>query len=88
MVDSLHRALAILARPAELRPAAFEGLFGGGGASDPPKPPPVAQMPDLYDPAILERKRQAMDATLRTGRSSTNLSGNQGDYSGDKLGTP
>lgn len=64
----------------------MSGIFGG--APDLPKPPPVTQMPDLYDPAILAQKRQAQNATLRTGRESTLLSGNQSDYSGSKLGTP
>jgi len=51
-----------------------------------PATPPVAQMPDLYDPAILERKRLAQDTTQRTGRASTILTGAGGDYSGSKLG--
>lgn len=59
----------------------------GGGTPDLPKPPPITQMPDLYDPAILAQKRKAMDASASTGRQSTILSGNQGDYSGSKLGT-
>lgn len=84
MSAALFRALAFQGGPADLRPAAMGNLFGG--SPDLPKPPPVAQMPDLYDPAILEKKRMAADATLRTGRASTILTGNQGDYSGSKLG--
>lgn len=53
---------------------------------DPPSPEPPAPMPDLYDPALLARKRGPLDsASVRSGRISTMLSA-ENAYGSDKLG--
>jgi len=62
-------------------------LFGGGSPKPPPPPAPVA-MPDLMDPAVLEARKRTLQAAMgRSGRASTNLTGDNGDYSTDKLGS-
>ena len=44
-------------------------------------------MPDPDDPAVkLDQTRQMMLARARSGRASTVLSGESGDYSGSTLG--
>lgn len=52
-----------------------------------PDPPDPVKMPDPDDPAIkLDQTRQMMLARRRSGRASTVLSGESGDYSGSTLG--
>lgn len=59
-----------------------------GGPPKPPAPPPPQPMPDLMDPAILAAQRKrAQTALAGSGRASTILSGDNNDYSGDKLGS-
>ena len=64
----------------------MSSLFGGGPPAPPPPPPPMP-MPDPNDPAALAARQTAItNAAARSGRAATLLSGNQGDYSGTKLG--
>jgi hypothetical protein len=45
-------------------------------------------MPDLMDPAVMEARKRTLQAAMgRSGRASTNLTGDNGDYSTDKLGS-
>jgi hypothetical protein len=66
--------------------ARFKGLFEG--PPKPPAPPPPQPMPDLMDPAVMEARKRTLQAAMgRSGRASTNLTGDNGDYSTDKLGS-
>jgi hypothetical protein len=59
-----------------------------GGSPKPPAPPPPQPMPDLMDPAVMEARKRTLQAAMgRSGRASTNLTGDNGDYSADKLGS-
>ncbi len=64
------------------------GALFGGGAKKPPPPPPPQPMPDLLDPAIVAAQQKRFRSRLaESGRASTVLTGNETDYSGDKLGS-
>ena len=59
-----------------------------GGSPKPPTPPAPVAMPDPLDPALMEARKRTLQAAMgRSGRASTNLTGDNGDYSTDKLGS-
>lgn len=63
-------------------------IFGGGGSAKPPPPPAPVPMPDPENPAFLADQRRRLRSRMgESGRAATVLTGNENDYSSDKLGS-
>lgn len=61
-------------------------MSGFFGRPAPPTPPPPQPIPDLADPAVLDRKRRVLEAAMtRSGRASTDMTSSD-TYGSDKLG--